>query len=128
MSQREFHKTVESILRDDSRYAAPSYVFVRMALDYTVKKVRNKEPQRLDRNVTTHELLDGVRCFALETFGPITTTLFEEWGVRTSRDIGEIVFNLVNAGALKKTDDDKIEDFDGVFDFHEAFEKPFLPN
>lgn len=128
MSQREFHKTVESILQDDSRYAAGAYVFVRMALDYTVKNIRSKYPKRVDRNVSTRELLDGVKDFALESFGPMTMTLFEEWGVHTSRDIGEIVFNLVKVGALRKTDDDKIEDFDGVFDFCEVFEKPFLPN
>lgn len=54
-------------------------------------------------------------------------TLFEEWGVRSTEDIGQIVFNMVRAQALRKTDDDKLEDFAGGFDFREAFVAPFLP-
>jgi uncharacterized repeat protein (TIGR04138 family) len=54
-------------------------------------------------------------------------TLFEEWGVHKTEDFGEIVFNMIQAQALRKTEEDKIEDFAGVFDFHEAFVAPFLP-
>ncbi len=115
-------------MRDDPRYAAGAYIFVRMALDYTVKKLSSNGSGRPDRNVSSRELLDGAAEFALESFGPMAMTLFEEWGVKSCSDIGEIVFNLVEAGELRKTDDDKLEDFDGVFDFKDVFVKPFLPS
>ena len=118
MGMRNFQKTLESILRDDKRYGVGAYVFVRMALDFTVKRACAEDPA---------ELLEGVKDFALETFGPMAMTLFEEWGVRSTEDIGQIVFNMVRAQALRKTDDDKLEDFAGGFDFREAFVAPFLP-
>ena len=38
MGMRNFQKTLESILRDDKRYGVGAYVFVRMELDFTVKR------------------------------------------------------------------------------------------
>ena len=54
-------------------------------------------------------------------------TVFEEWGIHNCRDFGEIVFNMVNHGLLKKTEEDSLADFEGGYDFEEAFRKPFLP-
>ena len=103
MNARKFQKTLESILRDDSRYAAGAYVFVRMALDFTVKRLCSMNPSRKERHVSSKELLEGIRLFALETFGPMALPLFEEWGVRSCLDFA-----------------------DG-YEFKEAFAAPFLP-
>ncbi len=127
MGLRRFQKTLESILKDDKRYAVGAYVFVRMALDFTVKRLSTIDPNRKEKHVSAKELLDGIKDFALETFGPMAAILFEEWGVRSTEDFGQIVFNMIQAQALRKNDDDKIEDFSGGFDFHEAFVLPFLP-
>ncbi len=127
MGLRRFQKTLESILKDDKRYAVGAYVFVRMALDFTVKRVCALDPNRAERHVSAQELLEGIKDFALETFGPMAAVLFEEWGVRSTEDFGQIVFNMVQAKALRKNDEDKIEDFANGFDFHEALVLPFLP-
>ena len=127
MSKRKFQQTLESILKDDSRYAVGAYVFVRMALDFTIKRLCTQDPKRKNRHVSAKEFLEGIRIFALETFGPMAMVLFEEWGVKSCEDIGQIVFNLIEAQALRKTEDDKIEDFSGGYDFKEAFVEPFLP-
>lgn len=34
---------------------------------------------------------------------------------------------MVEAGLLAKTDEDSRSDFEGAYDFEEAFRKPFLP-
>ena len=124
---RNFLKTLEAILRDDKRYGVGAYVFVRMALDFTVKRACAENPSRAERHVSAAELLAGVRDFALETFGPMAMTLFEERGVYKTEDIGQIVFNMVRAQALRKTDEDKIEDFANGYDFRTGFVLPFLP-
>ncbi|MBE6413651.1 MAG: hypothetical protein E7035_03730 [Verrucomicrobiaceae bacterium] len=124
---RELQKTLEAIVRDDSRYAIGAYVFVRMGLDFTIKRLAAKDKNRKDRNVSAQELLDGIRVFALESFGPMAMTLFEEWGVHSCADFGNIVFNLVDAHILATSKGDKIEDFYDGYDFNEAFVKPFLP-
>ncbi len=47
--------------------------------------------------------------------------------MRSCEDVGNMVFNLVNAGAFGKTDEDTIESFRQGYDFREAFVIPFLP-
>ncbi|MEO0092828.1 MAG: Minf_1886 family protein [candidate division WOR-3 bacterium] len=109
----------DEILRKDPRYKLEAYFFVLAALDYTRKMT--KKP----KHVTGKELLEGIKRLGLEQYGIMTKTVFESWGVRTTRDFGEIVFNMVNAGILAKTEEDKIEDFDNVYDFSEVFEKNY---
>lgn len=124
---RELQKALEAIVRDDSRYAVGAYIFVRMGLDYTIKRLAARDKNRKDRNVSAAELLDGIRAFALESFGQMAYTLLREWGVKTCSDFGNIVFNLVNAQILSAAKGDKIEDFYNGYDFKEAFVAPYQP-
>jgi len=62
-------------------------------------------------HVTGQELLEGIRQYALQQYGPMTVTVFEEWGVNHCRDFGEIVFNMVESGLLQKTETDTRNDF-----------------
>ena len=73
------------------------------------------------RHVNGQELLDGIRQYSQEQFGPMTRTVFNHWGVNTTEDFGHIVFNLVNAKLLGKTDQDSLDDFKNVYDFKETF-------
>ena len=79
------------------------------------------------RHVSGPELLGGVRQYALKEFGPLVMTVFDSWGVHSCEDIGNMVFNLIDAGIFGKTEEDSIEDFKNVYDFDEAFVKPFAP-
>lgn len=118
---------LDSIRQRDPRYSLDAYHFVREALDHTQKqqaKGRKAEP----RHVTGQELTEGIRAFALDQFGPMAITVLDEWGVRSCEDFGEIVFNMIEARLLGKTDKDSRDDFKGGYDFHEAFRKPFLPS
>ncbi len=109
------------ILEKDSRYSIDAYLFVREGLDHTVRKL--KKP----RHVSGQELLEGMREYALQEFGPVAKRVLSEWGINECVDFGNIVFNLVNEGLLGKTDEDSIEDFMDGYDFHEAFILPFRP-
>ena len=57
----------------------------------------------------------------------MVVTVFDNWGIRSCEDIGHMVFNLIGAGIFGKTDQDSIEDFKAVYDFQEAFVKPYSP-
>ena len=126
MQEINFDEAVELILSRDARYSREAYTFVREALDYTQKLI-GKESHGQIRHVSGQELLDGIRQYALQTFGPMAVTVFEEWGIRQCRDFGEIVFNMVEIGLLAKTDKDTRDDFQNGYDFTEAFHKPFWP-
>jgi len=127
MYEATFEEGLEQILAKDPRYHRDAYLFVREALDHTQKAIV-KENRCQPRHVTGQELLGGIREFALAQFGPMTLTVFEEWGIRHCRDFGEIVFNMVEASLLAKTEKDSRADFADGYDFTEAFRNPFLPS
>lgn len=130
--EMDFANAVEKIVEKDPRYARAAYYFLRMGLDHTVKKVQ-ADKNRVVRqgvsgnHVSGQELLEGIREFALEQYGPMAFTLFSNWGLRGSANFGDIVFNLIEARVLGKTEDDNPTDFQNGFDFHEALVEPFLP-
>jgi len=127
MQERNFEAAVDYILDNDVRYPRDAYVFMRDALDQTVKALAAGEREN-PRNVSIVELLGGIRDYALGQFGPMTITVLEEWGIRETSHFGDLVFNLIEAGWLAKTEQDRRSDFDRGFDFEEAFRKPFLPS
>src|SRR5690606_9311005 len=92
-----------------------------------IRRRKEKSPKAAQRHISGQELLEGMREYALDQYGPMTRTLFSEWGVNECRHFGEIVFQLVDYGVLGKTEDDKLEDFCDGYDFDQAFLKPFLP-
>ena len=126
MQEVNFDEALDKILATDSRYHREAYVFLREALDFTQKLI-SKENRNTVRHVSGKELIEGVRQYGLQQFGPMTMTVLEEWGVRQCADFGELVFNMVEAGLLAKTEKDSREDFQTGYDFTEAFCKPFWP-
>jgi uncharacterized repeat protein (TIGR04138 family) len=102
--------------RRDPRYAEEAYLFVLAALHRCLEEL--DEP----RHVSGSELASAVRDLALARYGPMARTVLEHWGVHATRDLGEIVFLLVESGILIKQDSDSREDFEGLYSFEEAFE------
>lgn len=129
MQNPEFSEIVTLICKEDRRFDRRAYDFVRLGLDHTVKELRKKDVARADksRHVSGPELLDGLRTYALEQFGPLAKTVLNTWGVRRCSDFGDIVFNLIEYNVFSKTENDRREDFADIFDFEEAFVKPFQP-
>ena len=129
MQDLEFSEIVGLICKEDSRFDRKAYTFVRQALDHTVKELKRKNPERTGKSqhVTGAELLLGIRAHALDQFGPLTKTVLNSWGITRCADFGDIVFNLIEYNVFSKTDNDRREDFSNLYDFDEAFVKPFAP-
>ncbi len=126
MNGKDFSQVVDLVLKDDSRYGKGAYYFVRKALDYTVKNLKGDE-ERTSKHVSGQELLEGIRKYALDQYGPLALTVLANWNVRKCSDFGDIVFNLVDFGVLGKTEQDQREDFLNGYDFKEVFLQPFRP-
>lgn len=124
---REFNKVVDLIVKDDLRFDKGAYYFMREALDYTLNGLKRKKKVQKTNHVSGQQLLEGIRDFALDQYGPMTMTLFEQWGVGKCSDFGDIVFNLVEYGVFGKTENDQKQDFSEGYDFQEVFVHPFLP-
>jgi len=99
----------------DGRFHERAYLFVLAALEYA----QGRLPAR--RHLSGPELAWACRDFALEQFGLLAATVLGYWGVRRTEDFGAIVFALIDAGMLARQPTDKIQDFNGVYDFGEAF-------
>ena len=103
----------------EPRFDERAYVFVLAALEYC--------QQRLDerQHITGRELALACRDLALERFGVMSRLVLEHWGLRSSADIGDVVFTLVDLGLLMSQPTDSREEFLGVFDFDQAFEREY---
>ncbi|HBA85046.1 MAG TPA: hypothetical protein DCZ95_13215 [Verrucomicrobia bacterium] len=126
MRKPTFEQALEQILKEDRRYHEHAYEFLREGLDFTMKALA-KPAEGEARHVSGQELLQGLRRFALQEFGPMAKTVLHRWGITRCEDFGEIVFNLVDKGVLGKNERDSRQDFTGGYDFEEAFRKPFHP-
>jgi uncharacterized repeat protein (TIGR04138 family) len=127
MQAVNFEEVLDQITEKDPRYPRDAYLFLREALDHTQKMIGRPKKEDL-RHVTGKELLEGIREYGLEQFGPMALSVFHEWGIHKTSDFGEIVFNMVEGNLLAKTDQDTREDFKQGYDFSEAFRAPFLPS
>lgn len=126
MQAIQFEQSVVSILKRDRRFDAQAYFFLKEALDFTLKRIADANGGQ-SRHVSGPELLEGFRDHALEQFGPMAATLMAEWGVAQCRDVGDMVFLLIEEQVFGKQESDKPEDFAGVFDLQESLREPFRP-
>lgn len=125
---RNFNQIINAIRKDDPRYERGAYFFLRHALDFSIKEMHKRGKLDQTNHLSGQQLLEGIRIFALEQYGPMARSVLENWGIKNCRDFGNIVFNLVEFRVLGKTDKDCPEDFDGGYDFKTAFDTPYLPS
>jgi uncharacterized repeat protein (TIGR04138 family) len=111
-------------LKESASYPPAAYGFVQEGLRRTCDRLVEHERDTLgmSRHVTGQELCIGLRDHAVERFGMLARTVLESWGVCRTEDFGRIVFAMVDAGLLRTTDEDSLDDFTGVFEFDEAFD------
>jgi uncharacterized repeat protein (TIGR04138 family) len=119
-----FHIAISQAVSKDPRYHPLAYEFVRDALHVAVKHFRDGQE---DQHVTGQQVLEGVRLHALAEYGPMALTVLQEWGLERGEDIGNIVYNLIETGYFGKNEGDSIRDFEGGYDFTEAFTAPYRP-
>ncbi len=110
---------IEEILELNKVYKFEAYTFILAALHDTVTKL--KKP----RHISGKELAEGIRCYALQQFGPMAKTVLNYWGIYKTLDFGEIVFALIGAKLLSKQPEDKLEDFTDIYAFEDAFDKGY---
>ncbi len=117
--QNEIESILEQLYREDPRYDPEAYSFILEALSFTQKKFKRS------KHVNGKELLEGIKVLLMEQFGPMSMTVLEHWGIRSTEDFGNIVFHLVKKRILSKTDEDDIADFKDVFDFDQVFDRGY---
>jgi uncharacterized repeat protein (TIGR04138 family) len=111
---------VDEAAAADGRYEKYAWRFVLSGVESTIDLFR------AEGHISGEQLLEGLRTIASRQFGPMAKEVLNHWGVYTTRDLGNIVFGLIEAGLLLGSDEDSIEDFDDVFDFRQVFEEDYF--
>jgi uncharacterized repeat protein (TIGR04138 family) len=113
---------IQDIVTKDARFATAAYEFVWEAMDYAMDmKGRADDHERASDGISATELLVVIRTIALLRFGRAAKRNLNAWGIQSCEDIGEIAFRLVETGPFGKLPADRREDFQGGYDFDEAF-------
>ena len=113
-------KTLEEIAKQEGRFNASAYAFVYEGLAYTVKHITH-EP----RHVSGQVLSEGLRRMAIEKYGRLAKLVLNSWGLKTTRDFGQIVYSLIEQEWMSAQASDTIDDFNGVYDFQTVFKDQF---
>ena len=134
---------IAQFARKDGRYSVEAYAFVFDALSYAhnvlemgqeqvsepdefeVEEAEEEPNSGGDRHLSGQELCEAIRLFALDQFGYMAKCVLNNWGVKNTGDFGEIVFNMIRVGHMRKTPQDRREDFDDVFEFESGLVDEF---
>ncbi len=126
----EIH-SIAALVQVDQRYHEDAYQFVREALSYAQEILKlpsgfiEETSADGDHHITGQQLCEAIRLYALEQFGFMAKTVLNCWGIYKTDDFGEIVYNLIRIKHMKKSDSDRREDFNDLFDFRTCFDPEF---
>lgn len=131
-------RAMEKLLQRDSRYKLEAYIFVRDALAYAHRNLPVSSQgvaaeaeegvsaeDEVARHLTGQQLCEACRRYALDQYGYLARMVLSSWGLRSTSDFGDVVYNLIDIQHMKKSESDRREDFDNVYAFEEAFEPRF---
>lgn len=112
-------QALRKIVEKNPRYPVEAYLFVLEALFCARKKFKK------EKHVSGQELLEEIKDLALNRYGSTAKMVFNHWGIKKTVDLGDIVFNMVNAKLLSKTEEDSLDDFKDVYNFEDVFIKDY---
>jgi uncharacterized repeat protein (TIGR04138 family) len=110
---------MDQIRLREPRFHEHAYLFILSALEFSQSRL----PER--RHITGRELAEACRDLALDRYGVMARLVLEHWGVRSTADLGDVVFTLVDLGLLISQPTDSRLDFADVFGFDQAFGRDY---
>jgi len=121
MTYEDVSDVVNNLARTSGKYPVEAFHFVRQGLQFTIEHVHGQdvsEPQ----HITGKDLCWGLRDFAINRWGLLAPTVLKNWNITRTEDFGQLVFAMVESGVMAKNDNDKLDDFNSVYDFKSAFD------
>jgi uncharacterized repeat protein (TIGR04138 family) len=116
------------LARTEPRFSYEAYQFVCDAVNFTQERlgrnIADDEPGG-DQHVSGGELLRGACSYAINEYGLMAPIVFKLWGIRNTDDIGEMVFRLIEAEKLSRSEQDDPDDFRDVFDLEKALAEEY---
>jgi len=77
------------------------------------------------RHVSARQICEALRTHVCFYFGDIDEgkELLAEWGIRSSEDVGRIIFTMVEAKLMAARPEDSLADFSGLFTLDTLFDQ-----
>ena len=121
---------MRTLLQEDQRFKLEAYQFIREALQYAHEHlelimVEDADDPAGPKHLTGQQLCQACRLYAIEQYGYLARMVLASWGLHSTSDFGELVYNLIRIEQMRKSDTDRREDFDDVYQFEDAFEPTF---
>lgn len=145
---------MRDLLDSDPRFKIEAYQFIRESLQYAHEHILDldgfaslpteqftpsdddeidldsleselEEAQHKPNHVTGQQLCEACRLYAAEQYGYLANMVLGSWGINSTSDLGDLVYNLIRIEQMRKSDTDRREDFDDVYDFATAFDPQF---
>ncbi|MFH1371658.1 MAG: Minf_1886 family protein [Planctomycetota bacterium] len=113
-------KSLEEISQQDGRYNPKAVRFVYEGLGYTARKLAAQPG-----HVTGQTLCEGLKQLALEKWGRLALLVLSSWQVKTTRDLGEIVYLMIHHKWMRAQSTDTIDDFNDLYDFKTVFKDEY---
>ena len=115
---------LELLAEEKDLYPYEAYDFVSGLIKMMDDELQAQTESNPSPNITAGQLC--LRCveFSCSVFGRMSRAVFSSWNIKTTNDIGNIVFHLIEAGVVGAAEGDRIEDFDNLFDMNSALDKP----
>jgi uncharacterized repeat protein (TIGR04138 family) len=110
----------EELLARDPRFSKDAYAVVQDAIKWA--EAEHTKPDHSLRHVTARQILEALRDMARQECGGGARDCLAALGIKSSDDVGEIVYNLASIGAIATAANDSRTDFTGIFDFEREFE------
>lgn len=123
-SQEPREISLAEVVESVGLYPLEAFHFVQQGLAFSVDRIHGRDvpvkPE--ERHISGQQLCEGLRDFALSKWGLLARTVLRRWQITSTLDFGKIVFALIDAGHMQKTDRDTLDDFRNVYDFKSSFE------
>ncbi len=129
-------QAMRDLLDEDRRFKLEAYQFIRESLQYAHENLnlvdseanppaQASPDQPNAKHVTGQQLCEACRQYAIDQYGYLSKIVLASWGIQTTSDFGELVYNLIRIDQMRKSENDRREDFDDVYSFDDAFEPEF---
>tara|TARA_R110002049_G_scaffold4601_6_gene32903 strand:- start:115325 stop:115750 length:426 start_codon:yes stop_codon:yes gene_type:complete len=128
-------QAMRELLEEDTRFKLEAYQFIREALQFAQEhldlfdrpdtKTPESSASAMPKHVTGQQLCEACRRYAIDQYGYLAKIVLADWGIHTTGDFGELVYNLIRIEQMRKSESDRREDFDDVYSFDDAFEPQF---
>lgn len=118
---KSFEESLNEIMSRHTEYAPEAYEFMRDALDFAIEK-HGKDGER---KLNASALYRGLCEYAVEQFGPMSYPVLNFWGITESCDVGNVVYNLIEAGVFSKDKNDTRREFDTLPSLRDEVEAPY---